>query len=66
MTDCKHLNFTPIEHYEDSQQCKEGFRVVRMHQWKCDDCGAILKSCVERDAVHSGRAIDDYWGVTYE
>jgi len=66
MNDCSHINYHEIEHLEESHQCKVGFRVIRMHQWECDDCGAILKSCVERDAVASGRAIDDYWGMTYE
>ena len=66
MTDCVHRNITEIEHFEESTQCKRGFRVIRMHQWECDDCGAILTLNAEHDAVASDRAIDDYWGCTYE
>jgi len=37
-----------------------------MHQWECDDCGAILTLNAEHDAVASDRAIDDFYGIHYE
>lgn len=64
---CLHINQKEIEHHEKSVQQKDGrFQTIRMHQWECLDCGAVLSSKVERDAVASNRSIDDYWGVTYE
>ena len=66
MPDCVHRDITEIDHFEESTQCEKGFRIIRMHQWKCNDCGKILVLNVEHDAVSSDRTVDGYYGVNYE
>ena len=67
MTKCIH-NWEPLpEPLEESVEVHTHlFRITRIRRAVCTLCDDIGHLKVDRDAVASGRAVDDYYGLNYE